>query len=141
MNYTFGGVPEAEACHWNEKTFQEFGHIVFLLSGSKVEDRRKGYYNFYEFKRRFMENEFNEKMIELEVFRLEHRAKGIYDLLEEIGEQIIEKQMLSAEESRVDISSFVEITDRITKNTPSPEELEKNHNFFDPSKAEQLSLF
>jgi hypothetical protein len=35
----------------------------------------------------------------------------------------------------------VEITDRITKNTPSPEELEKNHNFFDPSKAEQLSLF
>jgi hypothetical protein len=139
--HTFGGLHESEALHWNAETLQQFGHIVFLLSGASAEDRKKGRNEFYEFKRHFMEDEFNDKVVALELFRMEHNVKGLFELLEEIGDQLVEKQILPAEASRIDISEFVEIAIRPLVKRQSMEESIKSSNFFDPAKAEQLSLF
>ena len=90
---THGGFPENEALHWNDDTYQQFGEIVFLLSSGKSENRQKGYQGYYELRRRFMANEFDSKMEELDKFRAQRNARPIQDILWEIGSEItIEKK-------------------------------------------------
>lgn len=113
---------------------QEFGAIVFLLAGSKACDRKKGASDFYEFKRHFMIWEFDEVIDELNDYRAMHGFKTIQELLEEIGDQLVHKEVLPAEESIVDISGII--------NAPRfSDDIEKDQKYFNPENAKQLSLF
>lgn len=132
---TFGGLPEAEAYHWTPEKYQEFGRIVFLICSAKAEDRRRGRNEFYEFKRHFMVYEFDEILDDLNDFRSRKGFKTIDALLQEIGDQLVEKEVLPAQESHVDISDYVEVMERRPKFCD-----EKEKAFFNQD-VEQLSLF
>jgi len=141
LNFTHGGFPESEAWHWSPEKYQEFGGILYLLMSAKAENRRRGSNEYYEFKRHFMIWEFEEVVDDLNDFRAGKGLPTVPDLLESIDDQLIlEKGVKDAKDSSEGIKTFIE--EKAAKPMfMTPEELQKQLHYFDPGRAEQLSLF
>lgn len=91
MELTIGGLNKSEALTWdNVETCQVFGGIIYRLLSGKIADRRSGYIDFYEFKRHFMQCEFDRLFLRIEAKRKNMNMQTIESVLEEIREQIIE---------------------------------------------------
>jgi hypothetical protein len=86
---TIGGLPDTEALHWDNETYQQFGTIVYQLSSHDAELRRRGYRAFYEFRRHFIEVEFLEMINRLEAFRRDKHITPLDTLLKDIRGQIL----------------------------------------------------
>jgi hypothetical protein len=117
---TINGSPASEGYAWNEKTYQEFGNIVYLLSRSDNASRKQGYIKYYEFRHNFVFEVFNEMIDRLETFRIERGFKTITDLLSEIKGELIEDDVKNAEESSPEIplviptqASFIQPEEKI----------------------------
>lgn len=82
--HTHGGFPASEAWCWNEKTSQKLGSIIYNLMSTKSEEKKRGYIDYYEFKRHFIAREFQNKIKELEKFRKENNNESIHSLLETV---------------------------------------------------------
>lgn len=87
--YTHGGIPEAEALHWNKETYQRLGKIIFHLTKGDAGSRRRGYIEYHEFHRHFMKDEWESKIRDLEIFRAANGNKSIADILSGINQEFI----------------------------------------------------
>jgi hypothetical protein len=86
---TLGGLPESEALHWNEETYQRAGEIIKNLASGNPERRKKGYIDFHEMRRHFMDAEWTEKITQLDFFRVANRHPKIADVIERIRQELI----------------------------------------------------
>lgn len=66
---TFGGLPEESALEWNSDTYLKLGSIVRDLMSGKSDLRQKGVIAFFELKRLFMRETFEEYLCKLDSYR------------------------------------------------------------------------
>lgn len=92
--YTFGGMPLSDAKHWDDETKKELGSIVYKITSGKSKLRLEGHNEYYEFKRFFTREEWDEYVDALERYResLGHRRVG--DIVREIGKQLVKDKVL-----------------------------------------------
>jgi hypothetical protein len=87
--YTHGGFPTSQALHWNKETYQRLGKIIVSMMTGTPEVAKRAYCEYYELKRYFLADEFEEKINELDRFRKNLGAETVHNVLEIIKEQLI----------------------------------------------------
>ncbi len=87
--FTHGGIPAAEASHWDEYTYQLLGKAIEGILSHAPDLRRKGYSAFRALKREFMVEEWDEYLNRLDNYRRSRGAKPILAIIEEIGSELI----------------------------------------------------
>lgn len=106
---THGGMPSSEAYHWTKATYLRFGKIVCDLTSAGSDRRAKGYNDYYNMRRYFMAQEWDEKMRDLDIFRVANRHRPLQEILAEIREQIVrDKKPAEAAESSPMIPAWCE---------------------------------
>jgi hypothetical protein len=86
---TLGGLPECEALHWTEETYQRAGQIIKDLASGNADRRQQGYIDFHELRRHFMSVEWTEKITQLDFFRVANRHPKICDVVERIRQELV----------------------------------------------------
>jgi hypothetical protein len=129
-DYTFGGIPKAEALHWNETTYQMFGKIIYQLYSGDPKVRYTGLKEFYYLKRQFMLDEWDELICHLEKHRLDNGYKSLELMLAEAKDMW--KPGCTAEEEPISVPIKMPLIDgNAQKSVPQPSSI----------LCEQLSLF
>lgn len=106
---THGGMPESEAYHWTRATYQRFGKIVCDLTSAGSDRRERGYNDYYNMRRYFMAAEWDEKMRDIDIFRVANRHRPLQEILAEISEQVVrDKKPAAAVESSPMIPAWYE---------------------------------
>jgi len=131
MTLTIGGSPETAAETWNDRTYQEFGEIIYKLTRGDRYSRHSGYTRFYEFRNKFVSEVFDNYMDSLEVFRKEKNIKSILEILDEIKTDMVKNGIVSKTEP---VDSAIPALNIQTVNKAIIAAPQKNE-------AEQLSLF
>lgn len=136
-NLTHGGIPEADALHWNHDTYQRFGRIVQFLASSNPDHRRKGYIDYHEMHRYFMKDEWDNLIRELDLFRIAHRHLKISDLLLAISKDLVENGFpAQAAEVSAEIPLYEVAIKELDKTI-----IKTKQYHFTKKEVEQLSLF
>lgn len=136
-NLTHGGIPEADALHWNHETYQRFGRIVQFLASSNPVHRRKGYVDYHEMHRHFMAAEWDNLIRELDLFRIAHHHLKISDLLLAISKDLVEKGFpAQAAEVSAEIPPYEVALKELDKTI-----IKTKQYSFTVKDSEQLSLF
>ncbi len=128
--YTIGGFPQSEAWEMTPARYKEFGEICVLLCSAKVQDRRRGNSRYYDFRRYFMKQFWDELISCLDIYRMHRGHKPISDIVAEIDREF---KCWNPSES---IPSSIDL--------PPVEKLKLEERKLDPKEfkyAEQLSLF
>jgi hypothetical protein len=90
INFTHGGLPEDQAWHWNNDTYQKLGHIVFLLNSNDSRERQNGYNEFFAMRRMFMSHEWDAQIKCIDDFRKEKGHKPIHEIVALARSQMID---------------------------------------------------
>jgi hypothetical protein len=85
---TFGGLPETSAFHWDDETYQKLGNIVFLIMSGNKDKALRGYIEFYQLKRNFLEYEFDGFIKALDLYREKKGFESITSIINSLGEQM-----------------------------------------------------
>jgi hypothetical protein len=81
MKLTHGGLPEDQAQHWTDANKKKLGNIVMMLQ-STVDLRKKAYIDFYEMKRYFFVEEWDQFILILNTFRKDQGFGTMQELLD-----------------------------------------------------------
>jgi uncharacterized glyoxalase superfamily protein PhnB len=87
---THGGLPDADALHWDGSTYHKMGVIVYLLMSGNARKAQEGYREFYALKRMFMTEEFDRMISSLDDFRREKNMVTLSAMVEAVGNKIVE---------------------------------------------------
>lgn len=127
---TLGGLPESETLHWNEEIYQRAGEIIKNLASGNQDRRRQGYIDFHEMRRHFMAAEWDDKIRQLDFFRVANRHPKIADVIERIRLELITTgHVAAAAEIASDIPPFEQAMRELDAISPPPAD------------AQQLELF
>jgi hypothetical protein len=86
--YTCGGLPENQAATWNTETNQRLGSIIFRLYSEKKNDRIAAYADFYDMRRLFMRDPWNEQLKKLDEHRISKGAPTLESMLEKVDREL-----------------------------------------------------
>lgn len=136
---THGGLPEAQALHWNDETRQQIGQIVFMLAAGDAKMAQQAYIKFYELKRHFFAHEFDQYIEKLDEFRTKRKFKTLTAMIRDAGEQLITSgRVVDVEPQSSDIPEYAP--------TPAPpvvihREFTETPQAVHSESVEQMSLF
>lgn len=91
MKRTHGGIPEAQAKHWDKFTYQGFGEILYKIISGHKDKRIQGWQEFHTLKRWFMVDEWNEFIERLDQYRIDHGFEPVTKLIDQISSEITKK--------------------------------------------------
>lgn len=129
MKRTWGGIPETEAFEWNDHTKKQLGAIIGDIHSGNPARQKKGYIDYYELKRHFMVNVWDEFIDRVDNFRVQKGFLRVEAMVREIGKRVTDLNIKSnplPKSDPPDISKIINTTQ--PKNRPC-------------EKVEQMSLF
>lgn len=93
--FTHGGMDQSEAFHWDTTTYTQLGDIVFKLMSGRAELRKKAEQEYWQLKRFFMKDEFEDYIKKLDHYRIELGFSTITALIELVQTQeVVQKTVL-----------------------------------------------
>lgn len=133
-NYTHGGLPAEQARMWDKSSLQELGDILYMLLMGKPEERRKAVCRYWELKRHFIKEDFEDYIYVLDAYRKRNGHVPLETLITDATKEF----SFGEEFTHIDLSA---------KNEPTPEF--RTHSIILPlgvapvkeEVVEQLSLF
>lgn len=125
---THGGLKEP--WFWEDRTYKMLGEILFKLCAGDSKKRREAYISFYEMKRHFYSEVFENYIERLDMFRI---GEGFTTMRELI--KIARSEMVELKDIIVDPVPFTEPKNFSSEALLFKERLKVN------IKSEQLSLF
>ena len=87
---TFGGIPKAQALHWDTKTRQVLGNIVYLLTSGTPHNRKKAQSEWFILKRQFMLAEWDEYLDRIDAYRENLGAPTLRSMIAEVCNELRE---------------------------------------------------
>lgn len=127
---THGGLPDADALHWDGGTYHKIGVIVYLLMSGNAKKAQEGYWEFHALKRMFMAEEFDRMINSLDDFRREKNMITLSAVVEAVGKKIVESgEVKSIDQQPEDLPAW------------NPEPVVYATAAIKKEKVEQMSLF
>jgi hypothetical protein len=87
--YTVGGYPASEARVWDKCSYQELGEIIHLLSKGLKESRRKAVGKYFEMRRYFIKEVFEDYVDALDQMRVEKGFPKVRDEIDAVRHELI----------------------------------------------------
>ena len=85
---TWGGMDSSKALTWTVEAKQQFGGIIYRLYCHDSKMRYEGYTRFYDLRRYFVPEVWNEGLKEIEDYRAGCGVQSLHNMLTEIREQL-----------------------------------------------------
>lgn len=85
---TWGGIPENEAFAWNNEKRKKLGEIIGNIHSGDPARQKKGYIDYYEFKRHFMIDVWSDFINRIDNFRIGKGFLRVEDMVKEIGKKV-----------------------------------------------------
>lgn len=135
QQFTHGGIPVDKALHWNDETYRRIGDIVYRLMSGNAASAQKAHNDFYEMRRHFIKEEFDDTIAELDAFRAKRNMPGVIEMIVKVQKQIVTlKQVVRIEQVSPEIPAF-------TPPAPVPVVVCNCGRKIPCEESEQMSLF
>lgn len=85
---TFGGLPASQSYKWTNENKNKLAHLLHRIAYGKD---KKAYIEFYEFKRHFLPDIWENTMLLLAKWRIENNWKPVEEFLDEMKKLMIEQ--------------------------------------------------